>query len=439
MKLFPSKRRLKRIGIGLGIVVGVLFIVNGIFALWTERQWQNRLAAIRAAGDPASIADLAPASIPDEQNAAAILKRIDPTLKRLQKAFSKFSDSEVGKNYEEMHDRGEPPTEEQIRAIKDILKSYEEVTTAVDEAVATNHYASQLDYSLDFERFNDELLESSPKIRAIARYYDWKMRTLVADERNEEAVLAGLQLLRLTRLYESEPTLVNHLITIACRGIAISGIDRALRSGPITPETRKALDDELALHDDPQSAVRSLKTERAFSITSMEHMTHHVHPALTRLLGWPIKRYYIGVLDFYDVQLGLAAEPWYKVGYGIGHAGVPKTPSGYGFLADTLLPARQAAHDAFNRGVGMVRALQVSTALAAFREEHGREAEGLHELLLPKEAVTDPFSGVPLIVKHTDEGWIIYSVYRDGVDGGGDFRDLKDFGLAPPGYSKGLP
>lgn len=439
MRIFPSKRRLKRIGIWLGIVVGVLFIVNGIFALWTERQWQNRLAAIRAVGDPASIADLKPAPIPDDQNAAAILKKIDPTIKRLEKAFSKFSDSEVGKNYEEMHDRGEPPTEEQIRAIKDILTSHEEVTTAVDAAVAANQYASQLDYSLDFERFNDELLESAPKIRAIARYYDWKMRTLIADGRNEEAVLTGLQLLRLTRHYESEPTLVNHLITIACRGIAVDGIDHSLRSGPVATKTRKALDDELALHDDPQAAVRSLKTERAFSITSMEHMTHNIHPALARLFGWPIKRYYVGALDFYDVQLGLAAEPWYKVGYGIGHAGLPKTPSGYGFLADTLLPARQAAHDAFNRELAMVRALRISNALASFREKHGREAEGLKELSLPKEAIIDPFSGLPLKVKLTDEGWVIYSVFKNGVDDGGDFRKLDDYGLAPPGYSKGLP
>ena len=37
-----------------------------------------------------------------------------------------------------------------------------------------------------------------------------------------------------------------------------------------------------------------------------------------------------------------------------------------------------------------------------------------------------------LKLKHADDGWIIYSVMKNGVDDNGDFTDMKDDGLAPP-------
>ncbi len=56
---------------------------------------------------------------------------------------------------------------------------------------------------------------------------------------------------------------------------------------------------------------------------------------------------------------------------------------------------------------------------------------GLVDLDLPREATIDPYSGEPLKLKQTDDGWLIYSVMQNGVDDGGDFTDLKDHGLAP--------
>ena len=59
---------------------------------------------------------------------------------------------------------------------------------------------------------------------------------------------------------------------------------------------------------------------------------------------------------------------------------------------------------------------------------------GLEDLSLPKAATIDPFSGEPLKLKRTDDGWIIYSVGDNGVDDGGDLAYGKDIGLAPQRY-----
>ena len=105
--------------------------------------------------------------------------------------------------------------------------------------------------------------------------------------------------------------------------------------------------------------------------------------------------------------------------------------SGHGVLADLLMPAMQAAFEANARSLAVSRALRIDNALRQFAEKNGREAKGLEELDLPKEATIDPYSGEPLKLKHTEDGWIMYSVMQNGVDDGGDFKELKDYGVAP--------
>ena len=100
-------------------------------------------------------------------------------------------------------------------------------------------------------------------------------------------------------------------------------------------------------------------------------------------------------------------------------------------LADLLVPGLEAAYVAHARSLALSRALRIYNALRQFETQHGREAKGLEELSLPVEATVDPFSGQPLKLKSTDEGWVVYSVMQNGVDDGGDFSEMNDYGVAP--------
>jgi hypothetical protein len=136
-------------------------------------------------------------------------------------------------------------------------------------------------------------------------------------------------------------------------------------------------------------------------------------------------------VEHFDALLPVVTRPWYE------HSKTPGgraifSPQGLGPLADNFIPATNAAYDASNRRVAMSRCLRVLNAMQAFAEANGRNAHGLHELTLPVGATIDPFSGAPLIAKRTDRGWIVYSVYRDGKDDGGDFQGIKDAGIGPP-------
>ena len=82
----------------------------------------------------------------------------------------------------------------------------------------------------------------------------------------------------------------------------------------------------------------------------------------------------------------------------------------------------------------MLRCLRILNELTAYAQANGHEAEGLDDLDLPDAAKLDPFSGKPLQLKWTDEGWVVYTVFKNGTDDGGDFKDQADWGLGPAGY-----
>ncbi|MFV1991696.1 MAG: hypothetical protein ACC652_13265, partial [Acidimicrobiales bacterium] len=86
------------------------------------------------------------------------------------------------------------------------------------------------------------------------------------------------------------------------------------------------------------------------------------------------------------------------------------------------------------RDVALLRALRIVNAITAYTQREGHPPTGLDSLGLPEASTIDPFSGAPLKLKQTDDGWVVYTVYKNGTDEGGDFKDQADWGLAPAGY-----
>ena len=423
-------RLMKRQAISMLILAAAGFISNAPLSVRAETPLEKRLALIRAAGDPASIADLAPPSIPDDENAANILERIGPRLSEFSRENAHFFDTPIGKSYDEGQDRGEPPTPEQVFEIRLILIKYPDVEEALAQAADCDGYASLRDYTLPFTAFVEAAIGTQRTPRMAVRFLNWHMEVLIADGFHEDALEQGLNTLRLARLYESQPTIVPFIVGIAMRGLGTPHIYDALAAGPVSAELHTALDEELALADSPQSLVRALKTERAVSADwANEHLAWKpLLPAAYRSIliseQW-------GLLDEIDAHLQLAEMPWHEARTRIAPSESVAPPSKRGKLADSLLPGLQATFHANARILAVLRSLRIYNALRKFSDKHGREAAGLEELGLPASATIDPYSGEPLKMKHTDDGWVVYSVMENGVDDGGDFVGRKDYGVAP--------
>ncbi len=407
-----------------------------MFMVWrTDRKLQARIDAIRAAGDPATIADLAPEPIPADQNAAAYLEKIAPRLDEFAKEHGRFFNTPIGNAYSESRDRGEPPTPEQIVAIRAIVDKYPDLDEGIAAAAACTQYASVTDFSVGHQQFLEEGLDNRvQRIRTAARFASWRMEVLGNDGQTDAAVRLGIELLQLARLYNDEPLLVNYLVGIAVRSIAAQSIYDAQANGIISPETLAALDQELALQDDPQQLVRVLITEQAFCISGASEgfvmKSEGISPVWIKLVGWPIKSMFVNSLGVFDEQFELAPRPWYEIRDRF-NANGSFSVSGHGVMGELLAPALGAACIAHARNLAVMRSLRIASALAEYRQQHSCEASGLADLNLPKESTIDPFSGEPLKLKHTDGGWVIYSVMQNGVDDGGEFKDAKDYGLAP--------
>ena len=435
MRIVRTERVGQRIAVGIGVLVAAVLLANVFMALWTEGRLRSKIAAIRAAGDPASIVDLAPASIPADENGAAILAELALRLDAFGKEHGRFYDSALGKKYEDAQDRGQQATAEQIAAIREIVNRYSDLDAELAAAAACDKYASVADFSLDNQAFLDKSLNNQiTQFRTALRFIGWRMEVLVADGKHEQAVEEGIASLQLARMYDHEPMIVNMLVACAVRGMAANSLYDALAAGPVSPALHAALDQELALNDDPQRMVHALKTERAFTIDCLMNLPS-VGPRpptwLFHAFGWPVKRYWIESVDYLNAEIASGGRPWFEAHQIVGRKANSQKPSKYGVLADLEMPAIQAGYDAEARTTAVLRALRIENALRQFAEKNGHEAAGLDELGLQKSATIDPFSGKPLKLKHTDDGWIIYSVMRNGVDDGGDFMELKDFGVAP--------
>jgi hypothetical protein len=403
----------------------LLILVSAVLNWRASTRLRITLLRLRAGGEPTSIVELTPQPVSKEQNAAAHLRRLKPQLDSFSQDLSVFYKTPLGEAYDDLNDRGALPTNEQCQAIKDILERHFELVGEIEMMADLPVYASLLDFELDHPRFVLQMMDEVTPFRSVARFLNWRMQTLTANGEPNAAVESGIQLLRLTRLFENEPAMVNHLVMVACRHIACQGLNPTLRSGQVTAELRAKLDAELALHNDPKRLPRVLSEERAVGLDAMADWRRGI---AGRLLGWQFANWQADLIDFYDTQLSLVEHPWYESHEKIGDS---EMAADYPAVVWMLAPAMQSTYEASNRDTALLRCLHILNALAAFRDEKGREAAGLADLDLPVEDTMDPFSGKPLIVKWTVEGWLIYTVFKNGTDDGGDFEEIKDWGLAP--------
>ena len=157
------------------------------------------------------------------------------------------------------------------------------------------------------------------------------------------------------------------------------------------------VDKELALHDTPQRIVHALKTDRAYSASvaaeaGTSSAFNQQRPFYAGLVDWPMKRLFLGAVDYLDSQIALAGNAWPNTNARVGPTGTPQQTN-LGVMADLLVPAIQASYEAEGRITAVMRSLRIFNALAQFCAENDRDASGLDELPLPQSATIDPFSG----------------------------------------------
>jgi hypothetical protein len=159
--------------------------------------------------------------------------------------------------------------------------------------------------------------------------------------------------------------------------------------------------------------VHALRTERAIGIESFR--------ALPSLLGG-LKSSWSNYMEIMAQQIALGARSQYEL--------TEIQPVAAKGITKTVAPALVAAREAMNRTRATLRCLRILNRIRA--QKISQESFQIDALGLPQAITIDPYNGRPLTIRGTTEGWIIYSVGKDGKDDGGKLDDLSDIGVGPP-------
>lgn len=433
MGILPQRPLYRRLLL-VGCLLGALFVALGCWAIYSRSSLSSRIEAIRAAGYPAMIADLAPKPIPVDENAAAQLAEVATRIDAFAKEHGRFYNTPEGRAYESQRRRGAEASAEQLASIRAIVGQYPELDEAIERAAACDRYASRLDFSMPQPQLLQAMLDKSSSIHTVARFVQWQMELAIADGRPDVAVRRGIDLLRLAALYDAEPTLGNSMVAMAIRGSAASAIHDALvadREQVISSELRAELDRELARFRAEDVLRQAIVSERAYVISATLQHLDGMSVIAANTIALPMKTSFIESIDLIDPTLELAGQPWHEV-FKPDSQNVFQSTGRMGAMASLLAPSFKAHFDLVHRTSATLRSLRVLNSLQQYAVEHGQEAAGLSNLNLPAADVVDPFTGQPLIVKPSAEGWLVYSVGTNGVDDGGDFAKDKDVGFGPP-------
>jgi hypothetical protein len=266
--------------------------------------------------------------------------------------------------------------------------------------------------------------------RSLARFVAAQMTVLTGEGERDDAIQLGIDLLRITRHCDSEPSQVSYLTTLAVRGIAIDALNSALQRGAVSATTNAELDAELARHDCFEQLGRALSSERAIGSSSIDKMDEGV-PALLR---WPKINWQVDLIDCYADAINLAELQWFEGKADLSKLQETTTTANSGPFRQQVVSGIDKTYIAANRMAAQLRCLRILNALRAYSQQHGREATALDELGLSKSTIVDPFSGQPLKFRLAAKGWIVYSVMTNGIDDSGNFTGLNDYGVGPPGH-----
>ncbi|OJW17788.1 MAG: hypothetical protein BGO49_26675 [Planctomycetales bacterium 71-10] len=414
-------RRFKKILIQSAIAVGLILAAAVAWGAWSAwiagGRLNSRLDAIRAAGDPTSIADFGAPELSREDDADALLEQAAPGVAALEKEMLKL--------YPKSGRPAGPLDADSLARLDAVFKAHPDVVPRLIEAASRAEYSHRFASTSHTTRFTQEVGDRTARFRSMIRILASWSSVLRARGDRDGAVAVAVASLRLSDDLGRDPGLMSTLAAIACGYVSVQDAAETLLSGPVSEESRRSLDAELGRFDAPRLLTHALKTERAFSISSFREMPTAPIP----FAGWLRDGAVLMILDLYEKELEIVDLPYLKAKAASGAiaAQLPLHPMRP--MATLLAPALQSLREAVVRQAAMARSLRVLNAL----QRTGAEAEpaDLASLSLPAEATIDPFTEKPLIAKKRPDGWLVYSVGSDLADDGGILEKVRDVGVGP--------
>ncbi|UCH34434.1 MAG: hypothetical protein JSV65_18210 [Armatimonadota bacterium] len=412
----------------LGVVL--LVVVVAVYLLLVadlRRTLNQRLADLRAAGIPTSLAEAAPPPAPDADNAALLYEQ---AIARLDLSIQ---DSDAVRA---VLVTGKPVDRAALARVEGILRRNRIVLDLLAQAARKSSCRFSIDWDVNApgELQQAYLRDMRPMARLLAA--DARVAVYHGDfGRAAESCRNGLSM---AGHVAAEPTLFSFLSSVAVNAIMLRPLEETLASGDLDHETCAALFRELERPDMHRALRRALELEAtgAFWLfeaaeqrprdarAGLEHMTGSRVPVVLYLnpVAKPVRMSdEIAYIASVEKNLILAEKPYREAAALYAQARATNRTPIYHLVSLMFRGPSERAVVARDRVIAMRGGMQVALALEAYHTKRGTYPNTLDSLRdYPGwELPPDPFSGEPLMYQRHGEGYVLYSWGYDLDDDGG--------------------
>jgi len=421
-----SEERSKRFTLkGWHVTFVAIAAVVGLIALYivvTRSRLDHRLEALRAAGYPTTLAELAeynklPAGTPNAAGVyvgafAAYVPPLDAT-----------SVPHLGSA--QWPDRGTPLPEPMAKAISQCVTDNQLCLSLLHKAAGIQDCDHDWDWrQLAATSFSQlaEVKHCAQLLALGAAYYSYTGDPNAAVRCIEDG-------LRLTDSLRREPALLSYLLRTACVGLIVGSLDRSLSATTFTDEQLTELDKALTAAAGTLDLTQAMITERCIMIETCRNpflMAGPGQSAGPRMLPGMTRTGIADTLDYMGDCIEASKLPPAERLAGFREAA--KKMDDLSFLhvmIKMLAPSTGRVAELSLRAQAHVDMARTALAIERYRLATGKVPESLGELVpqYVKEVPIDPFDGQPIRYKRTDPGYRLYSILEDGQDNGGKGKD----------------
>lgn len=403
--------------------------------------WEDaRIKAIRASGQPVTLAELdASYAIPSGSSNAA-----DIYLRAFQ--YPIISPSNAGSALLEGDwppERGEAFPENKLAEVQAVLDENQEVMRLLHSAAA----GMRSRYPIDLTQGFNTLLPHLTKMKRAVTLLCLEAVYHASRGSNAEAIKSVRSATVLSDSVRDEPTLISHLVWIACRTLILSAIERLPQMGQwsdaqlrdlqvlaVSAEHRAGLSHALAAERCFGLAVFTDRQQQAMALGGGANGTGGPSGfAASMMLGALkatgfLRKDRAFYLDAMGHMIDLADKAYPAHFSQVDRSITNMPPSKLYIFSRMLLPALSKTVQRNGDLASRARAIQVSLAIERYRLDTGALPETL-DALLPTFLTAipmDPFTGEPLrYAKRKDGGYTVYGVGSDGNDDGGPSESKK--------------
>ena len=399
---------------------------------------EARLKAMRAAGEPTTLAEVARLypDPPKGQNAARLLNAAFEQIDKLRQENAGEDLPIVGQA--DLPPAGQKLPPAMLRNIEAYLDLHAEPLALLHRGAALEHCK----FDLEFEDGVGMLLPHLSHVRNGARLLALEVIARTEHGKPDAAADSLVAAIRLGHALRQEPVLITALVRIACDGIAIGQVQRWVARATPSPKALAKVQAALAAEADPKLLRNVFLAERCFGMDMYRNFVLDPKPGnqaeLFAGMGGPpamliraVPRAYfkmdmVHYIDLMSAHVTAARAPYpasLRAGARLGAELRNKIPRHY-YVCRMVLPAIGRIFAAGQRHMAHCDSARLGLAALRYRAKHGKLPAKL-DALAPDyvEALPpDPYTGKPLLLRKEKTGFVIYAVGENGTDDAGDIE-----------------